>query len=84
MRCEVSWHDGSDNNSRSDISSSTSQQHFAFPAEGSVFSDIGASHSHRDGTPVIEVQLPSGVQLRIPGGIESLETILVALQRSVA
>ena len=33
---------------------------------------------------IIEVQLPSGVQLRIPGGIESLETILVALQRSVA
>jgi hypothetical protein len=33
--------------------------------------------------PVIEVQLPSGVQLRIPCGLESLETILVALQRSV-
>lgn len=34
-------------------------------------------------TPVIEVQLPSGVQLRIPVGIESLETILAALHRSV-
>ncbi len=34
--------------------------------------------------PVIEVQLPSGVQLRIPCGIESLEAILAALQRSVA
>jgi transposase-like protein len=34
--------------------------------------------------PIIEVQLPSGVQLRIPCSIESLETILSALQRSVA
>ena len=33
-------------------------------------------------TPVIEVQLPSGVQLRIPVGTESLETILAALHRS--
>jgi hypothetical protein len=28
--------------------------------------------------------LPSGVQLRIPCGIESLETLITALQRSVA
>lgn len=34
--------------------------------------------------PIIEVQLPSGVQLRIPCGLESLETILSALERSVA
>ena len=34
-------------------------------------------------TPVIEVQLPSGVQLRIPVGTESLETILAALHRNV-
>jgi hypothetical protein len=34
--------------------------------------------------PIIEVQLPSGVQLRIPCGIESLETLITALQRSVA
>jgi hypothetical protein len=34
--------------------------------------------------PVIEVQLPSGVQLRIPCGLESLEALLNALQRSVA
>lgn len=34
-------------------------------------------------SPVIEVQLPSGVQLRIPVGTESLETILAALHRSV-
>ncbi len=34
--------------------------------------------------PVIEVQLPSGVQLRISCGLESLEAILAALQRSVA
>lgn len=33
--------------------------------------------------PIIEVQLPSGVQLRIPCGLESLETILAALQRSM-
>jgi transposase-like protein len=33
--------------------------------------------------PIIEVQLPSGVRLRISCGIESLETILSALQRSV-
>ena len=35
-------------------------------------------------TSVIEVQLPSGVQLRIPCGLESLETLITALQRSVA
>ena len=34
--------------------------------------------------PVIEVQLPSGVRLRISCGIESLKTILSAFQRSVA
>ena len=34
-------------------------------------------------SPVIEVQLPSGVQLRIPVGTESLETILAALHRNV-
>jgi hypothetical protein len=34
--------------------------------------------------PVIEVQLPCGVQLRISCGLESLETLLSALQRSVA
>ncbi len=33
-------------------------------------------------SPVIEVQLPSGVQLRIPVGTESLETILAALHRN--
>ena len=33
--------------------------------------------------PIIEVQLPSGVQLRIPVGTESLESILTALHRSV-
>ena len=33
--------------------------------------------------PIIEVQLPSGVRLRISCGIESLETILSALQRCV-
>lgn len=35
-------------------------------------------------SPVIEVQLPSGVRLRIPCGLESLEALLTALQRSVA
>lgn len=34
--------------------------------------------------PIIEVQLPSGVQLRISCGLESLEALLTALQRSVA
>ena len=32
----------------------------------------------------IEVQLPSGVQLRIPLSMETLEHLLTVLQRSVA
>ncbi len=61
-----------------------SQRSIGRQAEGITILDVDARHSHGASRTHIEVQLPSGVQLRISCGIESLEAILTALQRSVA